>query len=754
MTKDDEFLARLLATFRVEAQEHLATMSAELVALERPAPAAEVPARVETLFREAHSLKGAARSVNLADVERLCQALERVLSAVKRNQLGLTLALYDTLYATLDLLGQLLARDVDGKPLRGAAPLAAQVDALDALLQPQAEQPRAPYTPARPEARAATREASAVPAGDTVRIATAKLELLLSQAEERHAHKFASGQLAVELQELSRGLHEWRRQWDKRARAARATRRSLARPGADVAASSRQVMQWLESVDSDELFATTLADRLAQIERDAAQQQRVLTARVGKLMDGVKQALMLPFGTLFEPLPKLVRDLARDSGKDVELVTRGAAIEVDRRILEQMKVPLTHLMRNAIDHGIEAPDARRSLGKPARGTITIELAAREGSKVQVQLSDDGAGISAEEVKAAARKSGLRAPQLLDAMDDAQALALVFESGLSTSPILTSLSGHGLGLAIVREKVERLGGKITLASTPGQGTRFSMLLPNTLATFRGLLVSIGERQFVLPSGSVERVGRVRREQIRVADGREAIELDQQALPLARLAEVLALRAADAADARTAATQHVAVLASGGQRMAFAVDEVIGDQEVLVKPLGPPLKRVRHIAAATVLGAGHLVPLLSVEDLMSTALRSAPAPLRRSVQVSAGRRSLLVAEDSVTTRALLKEILESAGYRVTTAADGIEALTALHAGDFDLLVSDVEMPRMDGFDLTARVRADRRLAELPVVLVTALESREDKERGVDVGANAYVVKSGFDKSRLLDIIRTLI
>ena len=755
MTKDDEaFLARLLATFKVEAQEHLAAMSAELVALERPAPEAEVPVRVETLFREAHSLKGAARSVNLADVERLCQALERVLSAVKRKQVGLTPAMVDTLYATFDLLGQLLARDIDGKPLHGAAPLAAQIAALESLLQPQVEQPRTPYTPARSEPQPATPAPAAAPAGDTVRIGTAKLELLLAQAEELHAHKFASGQLVDELQQLSHSLHEWRRRWDKRARAARATRRSLARPDGDTAASNRQVMQWLESVDSDELFATTLADRLAQIERDAAQQRRVLTARVDRLTDVVKQALMLPFATLFEPLPKLVRDLARDSGKDIGLVTRGAAIEVDRRILEQMKVPLTHLIRNAVDHGIETPDERRRLGKPARGNITIELTAHEGSKVQVVLSDDGAGISADEVKAAARKSGLRAPQLLDAMDETQALALVFESGLSTSPILTSLSGHGLGLAIVREKVERLGGKLSLASTPGQGTRFSMLLPNTLATFRGLLVSVAERQFVLPSGSVERVGRVRREQIRSSDGREAIDLDRQALPLAHLAEVLALRPVDAAGTRAAATQHVAVLASGGQRMAFAVDEVIGDQEVLVKPLGPPLKRVRHVAAATVLGAGHVVPLLSVEDLMRTALCAAPTPPRRSEPAPAHRRSLLVAEDSGTSRALRKEILESAGYRVTTAADGVEALTALHAADFDLLVSDVEMPRMDGFDLTARVRADRRLAELPVVLVTALESREDKERGVDVGANAYVVKSGFDKSRLLDIIRTLI
>jgi len=258
--------------------------------------------------------------------------------------------------------------------------------------------------------------------------------------------------------------------------------------------------------------------------------------------------------------------------------------------------------------------------------------------------------------------------------------------------------------------------------------------------------------VLPSRSVERVGRVRPAQLVTLDGREAILDKGEPLLLAHLGEVLALPGGERR-AAPAEAQHIAVLASGERRMAFAVDEVIGDQEVLVKPLGPPLRRVRHVAAATVLGAGQVVPLLSVEDLMSSAARGAgPRPPR--THSAAQRRSLMLAEDSVTTRTLLKEILESAGYQVSTAADGVEALNALRAGRFDLLVSDVEMPRMDGFDLTSRLRADPQLCELPVVLVTALESRADKERGVDVGANAYIVKSGFDPGRLLDIIRTLV
>ncbi len=271
---------------------------------------------------------------------------------------------------------------------------------------------------------------------------------------------------------MCRTLADWKRQCDKRARQARAARRGLARSGsADTG--QRQLQQLLEAVDPDELFAKSLADQVARIEHQATQERRALGQKVDQLMDGMKQALMQPFASLIEPLPKLVRDLAHDSGKQVELVTRGAALDVDRRILEQLKAPLTHLIRNAIDHGIEAPDQRRRAGKPVRGRIEVEWAARDGSKVELQLADDGAGIDTAQVQAAAARSGLRSAQALAALDERQRLALVFESGLSTSAILTSLSGHGLGLALVREKVERLGGSVTLASTAGQGTRFTL-----------------------------------------------------------------------------------------------------------------------------------------------------------------------------------------------------------------------------------------------------------------------------------------
>ncbi|MBE0548250.1 MAG: response regulator, partial [Rubrivivax sp.] len=323
------------------------------------------------------------------------------------------------------------------------------------------------------------------------------------------------------------------------------------------------------------------------------------------------------------------------------------------------------------------------------------------------------------------------------------------------PIITDVSGRGLGLAIVREKVERLGGSISIESHRGAGTAFHIVLPLSLATLRGVLVRMGERLCVIPSAHVERVARVALKDIRTVENRETIVLDQAVVSLAGLGEVLEFTRPAAGN--TAVHASVIVLDQNEVRVAFRVDEILGEQEILVKSLGSQLARVRNVAGASVLGTGQVVPVLNVADLLKSAVNRVAAPLAPAAAVQPGpgtRQSILVAEDSITSRSLLKNILESAGYAVTTAVDGMDAFTTLRTAAFDLVVSDVEMPRMDGFDLTARVRADKRLAELPVVLVTALESREHRERGIDVGANAYIVKSSFDQSNLLEIIRRLI
>ncbi|MBI1982758.1 MAG: response regulator, partial [Acidobacteria bacterium] len=469
----------------------------------------------------------------------------------------------------------------------------------------------------------------------------------------------------------------------------------------------------------------------------------------------MKKVLMFPFLSLLEGFPKLVRDLSRDRGKKTELSIQGAEIEVDRRILEEVKDSLIHMVRNCIDHGIENPQERSQKGKPSTGTIALAISQRNGDKVEIRISDDGAGIDADKVRAAALKLGIVSREDVEKMDDQGVMSLIFHSGVSTSSMITDLSGRGLGLAIVREKVEKLGGSISVETGRDRGTSLCLVLPLTLAAFRGIVVRAEGDLFVVPSSHVERTVRVGKDDIKTVENRETIRLNGEVVSLVRLSDALALPRQGPADAPSN-HHHALVVRLLNQRMAFLVDEVVEEQEVLVKGLGRQLARVRNIAGAAVLGTGRVVPVLNVPDLAKSAVEASAAP---AVSAAAGepperRKSILVAEDSITARSLLKNILESAGYVVQTAVDGVDALTALKAGEFELVVSDVDMPRMNGFDLTARIRADKKLGDLPVVLVTALESREDRERGIDVGANAYIVKSSFDQSNLLDTVGRLI
>jgi two-component system chemotaxis sensor kinase CheA len=379
--------------------------------------------------------------------------------------------------------------------------------------------------------------------------------------------------------------------------------------------------------------------------------------------------------------------------------------------------------------------------------------------VEILVADDGAGISAAKVKATACKLGIMSEEELEQLDEFELFKLIFRSGVTTSPIITDISGRGLGLAIVREKVESLGGSIKVKSSADTGTAFHILLPLTLANTRGVLIRAGGELFVIPSISIERVVRIANNEIQTVKNRETILVDEQPVSLVRLSDILELPPYFE-EAESDSYSLGVVLGSGLDRIAFLLEEILGEQEVLVKGLTRPLTRVRNVTGACMLGTGRVVPVLNVPDLLKSAAKASAAAFISTHHLSAEKheasseQSILVVEDSITARTLLKHILGSAGYRVTTAVDGVEGYTALKTGTFSLVVSDVEMPRMDGFALTAKIRADEQLSALPVILVTALDSRDHRERGIDVGANAYIVKSRFDQSNLLEVIRRLI
>lgn len=781
--KNDDFLKRLLQTFEIEAKDHISAISSGLIELEKASAFEKQPEIIETIFRDAHSLKGAARAVNATQIEAVCKPLETLLAAIKRKELELTSELLDVLHQAVDGISQLLLSLDATETADERKQTAALIRKLDMALQPQSVQEQAQefkqanslivikpaevidQSDAMPSA---VRPAEAISPphlvsegrsilSETVRIAAVKLNSLLLQSEELLSSKQAIGQRTAEVQEIKASLIGWKKRWAEIEPEIRKIEQSLGQiqeGNRERSKKSSKAEKVLEFLDWNNDFIKPLQLKVSALERALAQDHRAIAAMVDKLLEDVKQASMMPFSSLLEILPKLVRNLSHDQGKQIDLVISGAEIEIDRRVLEAMKDPLIHLARNAIDHGIEKPDERARKGKPRRGAMRVTISQKDSSKVELLVSDDGRGIDAERVRASALEAGLVLPEEIGAFDQESSLNLVFQSGITTSPLLTDLSGRGLGLAIVREKVEKLGGSVSLETRLESSTTFRIILPLTLATFRGLLVRLRERFFFLPSASVERAVRIKKEDIRTVENRETIQLDGQVISLARLDDALELPAKMSPDDTPDCLQAV-ILSSAEKRIAFLVDEILLEQEVLVKKLGKQLARVRNVSGATVLGNGKVVPILNAPDLLKSAVRSAGATRTAAIETAgAKRKSVLIAEDSITSRMLLKNILETAGYDVKTSVDGIDALTQLRTGSFDVVISDVEMPRMNGFDLTAKIRGDKKLAELPVVLVTALDSREDRERGIEVGANAYIVKSRFDQSNLLEAIQRLI
>lgn len=755
---EEEFLRMLRATFRAEADEYVQTMAAALLTLERGGSPEECRASVGEIFRAAHSLKGAARAVNLLGVETICQGLEDQFARWKRQEEAPAREDLDRAHEALDQVAAILAESSSDEgasvaptlppPPGPAFEIAPPTPPLHATVAPAP--PPEPPSPAPAAEATAPEKALGV---ETVRIPVAKLDARLLEAEELLIAKLMGEQRTVEFRELTRRFDDWSKSWGAVEPAVRAWRRAQDRDG-KAAAVPPQAERLLDFLEWNCDYIRALETKVATLGRAAVQEQATVGKLVDDLLEDSKHLLMLPLSTLGAYFPKLVRDLCRDQGKEAELVIQGAEIEVDKRILQELKDPLVHILRNCVDHGLEIPEERQRRGKSPRALITLAVVSVPGSKVEIVVSDDGAGIDPAKVRTAALKHGTISEAEAARLTEQELIELIFRPDLSTSPIITQISGRGLGLAIVREKTELLGGRVAVESRLGFGTTFRITLPVALSTFRGILVQAGERPFILPTASVEKAVRFLPSDVQTVEARETLSLDGRAVALVRLTDVLGIPAAPMTSAPVGKIPGI-ILGAGNERLVFAVDAILEEQEVLVKRLPKPLLRVRNVAGATVLGSGRIATILHVADLLKSARKAGrkAAPTTAPTPRLAAEKSILVAEDSITSRMLLKGILESAGYRVKVAVDGMAAFTALRSEHFDLVVSDVEMPRMNGFQLTARIRDDKKLAELPVILLTALASREDQERGIEVGADAYLVKSSFDQSNLLEAVRRL-
>jgi len=763
--KEEEFKKRLLATFKIEAGEHLKAISSGLLELEKVKNFKEQIKVVEIIFRETHSMKGASRAVNLRDIETVCNSLENIFGSWKQKKIKPPPRFFDKLHDVIDFMTEALSTpEIDEVKIKDHVPkVLVQLTELETtsprtpkMEQPEIEKPEiVEKEPRLIQEKQVTAE--------TVRISKAKLDSLLMQTEEMLSVKLRLIQHTTDLQDIISILSQLKSGFTKLLQENRNIQQTKKTKTDNQDQELSLFSKQLETSEKNYDIVKLMENKLSELIKSAEQDQRSVGRMVDNLLVEVREVLMLPFSSLLEIFPKLVRDLTREQGKEAELVIEGAENEIDRRILEEMKDPLIHLVRNCIDHGIEKPEERKKNKKHPSGKIVISVSQLPGNMVEILISDDGAGIDLSKVKDAAMKEGIISEKEKEELTDQEAEALIYHSGITTSPIITDISGRGLGLAILREKVDSLGGTLSMKSELHKGTSFYVNLPLTQATLRGIFVNVSEDIFAIPTVNVERTLRVKQNEIKMVENKQTISLNGSTISYVHLNDILELsqKAGSLPNMpgieEKADSIQVFILGAGNNRIAFGVDEILNEQEVLVKHLSNLLPRVRNIGGATVLGSGKVVPVLNASDLLKSAVKET-AFIKKAGEAEreeeARQKTVLVAEDSITARMLLKDILESAGFFVKTAVDGAEALSFLREGDFDILVSDIDMPRMNGFELTSKIRANKTLAELPVVLVTALKSREDRERGMEVGANAYIEKSTFTPQNLLNVVDKLV
>lgn len=784
------------ALFGAESEEHLQYLDEGLLRLETD------PGDQTTLtevFRHAHSLKGAARMLGLSDVEALAHGFEDVLGAAAKGRMSLSSERVELLLGGLDAMRALVRQATTGRatevnvhstlsamradappappPVPAAHPVPVEPETVMAVAPSPVDVPLAPAAPVNePSSRgsgpemaprkngqgpsanttngsgggAATRPVVLGSGGvsngsgegwsiETMRVEPGKLDSLLAMAGELVVSTTRAVRGKSELQ----ALVDLREEWGRSASASRRTLREVVQEGGGGTRAVRELERLVEREAERLGTLGRLLERLGSSNRDLDRLGTVVT----EMEAAIRGVRLLPLSTVFGVFPRSVRDLSRSSGKPVRLLVEGGETHADKRILEALKDPLMHLIRNSIDHGLEAPSERAATGKNATATLRLR-GYQTSQQVIVEVEDDGKGLDADAIRRSAVRKGLKSEEEVAALSTREVHELIFTPGFSTRSQVSELSGRGVGLDIVRANVQKLRGTVDVESKPGQGCLFRLSLPVTLATTRVLLVQSGGQTYAVPVESVRGISLVKLGDIYRFQGRETVSWNARPTSVARLSEVLQLPASNADE-----DKPCLMLESGDECVGILVDALLDEQEIILKPLGALIDRVRHLAGATILETGEVCLVLHPGEILRTATRQESAvPLSRAIEAPHAKAVLLV-EDSITTRTQEKRILESAGYEVTVAVDGLDGWNKLTEGKFDAVVTDVEMPRMDGLALSARIREHSQYSEMPIILVTSLSSDADRQRGVEVGANAYLVKSAFDQRDLIDALGRL-
>jgi two-component system chemotaxis sensor kinase CheA len=784
----------LRQAFQVASEDHLQKLDAGLLYLEEHP---QDQPKLDEVLREIHSIKGDAAMLGMSDMAQLAHEWEQQLLPVKQGQQAFDSGLCDRLGDGIKDLRQLVDEAISNS--------SAHLSLMESLARLRGEEGQAAPTPTHSQPAARRTESSGADNRDgnyridTIRVDTQHLDALMTTAGELTVTKIRIAHRLSEIEEVVAFSEEWAREasntplklnqpfqneLQKTVQQHGGGRTGTNRNGPvrqmtgamtrafQAPVSETAMLNLYRLQEQNEARLETLGKLVNRLQAGIAEDTARLETLADDIEEGVRTLRLLPLSTIFNLYPRLVRDLARSQGKEVRLQIIGGDTRADKRILEDMKDPLTHIIRNAIDHGIESPEERQRQGKPSTATITLR-GYQTASTIAIEVSDDGRGLDLKKIKKTAIKNEVASAMELDTMTPNQIQNLIFMPGFSTRNFVTEVSGRGVGLDVVRANVERLKGSVQVKSNPGQGCSIHLQLGTTLATAHVLLLEVRHiyheatktilprQAYALPVEFVQTALMIAPDDIFSLEGRETILHNNQPISVVRLADILELPIRVQMEDKPSSFACI-LLKVGEDWLGLLVDRLIDEQDAILKPQSKLLKRVRNVSGATILGTGEVCMVLNPVDIIKSVRgvhRRAnvspemvePAPLQAE---SPDKQMLLLVEDSITTRTQEKRILEAAGYGVVTAVDGLDGYNKLRSGRFDAVVSDIQMPNLDGLELTTRIRCHQEYSELPIVLVTSLATDEDRRRGADAGANAYITKSSFNQDVLVETLQRLI
>ena len=804
----------MLELFRLEAESQAEILSSGVLEIEEQRQSAET---IESLMRAAHSLKGAARIVGLDAAVQVAHALEDVFLAAGDNKISVQPAHADILLAGVDFLSSIAAAD-NGNEATWQDQANTCVRNLQALASnaPQQVSDLTPETVEPPTPEETHKEQSSTPEGSSkaeptrlARETTDKEEPLhgsLQESAETESKSTAeierTGATSADVSppQKKQGPHNSAKPQvnpadsskDEEDRVVRVSAESLTRLvglAGESLVEARQLRPFADSLLVLREFQTDLCDQITTCEEnirsvelppsqmtliESLRQRSVQSldklTKIIEAFEGFARrnedlserlhrevifSRMRPLADGIHGFPRLVRDVSRQLNKQVRLVVNGEQTGVDRDILDKLEAPLSHLVRNALDHGMELPDDRLREGKPAGGTITIDAGHRAGS-LTISITDDGRGINLESLKTKIIERELVTPQVAERLSEAELLEFLFLPGFSTRNKVTEISGRGVGLDVVQTMVKAVGGTVRITTQPGTQTCFTLQLPITMSVIRALLVDIGGEPYAFPLPRIDHILTCRREEIASVEARNYIDHDGVAIGLVHACNVFDIEMPDSDED----TISVVVVSDRGQRFGLVVNDFLGERDLEVRPLDSRLGKVPNISSASLLENGDPVLIVDIEDLVRsidsllTGRGISPIDAAREELKASQVKRILVVDDSITVRELERQLLQSRGYEVDVAVDGMDGWNAFRSTPYDLVVSDVDMPRMDGIGLVTLIKTDAHRSHVPVVIVSYKDREEDRLRGLDAGANRYLTKSSFQDDTFLETIVDLI